>query len=155
MGIVTTELEIRAPKLAETLQIWQRLCGSRFAPRRSEIQPADFRPMLGRLALVDVVSGAQGAARYRYRLMGTRLAAQDACDLTGKPLSHHPMADQQPIVQAAFDAAVETRQPVYRENVRQDADKRNIYARLVLPLSDDGRTVTGLLLARSILGPAD
>ncbi len=155
MGTVTSGLDIRTPRLWETLQIWRRLCGSRFAPMRSEIQPADFRPMLGRLALVDVVAGAQGAARYRYRLMGTRLAAEDTCDLTGKPLSHHPMADQQPIVQAAFDAAVETRQPVYREDVRQDAGKRNTYARLVLPLSEDGRTVTGLLLARIILGPAD
>ncbi|MBK1669750.1 hypothetical protein CKO28_17065 [Rhodovibrio sodomensis] len=154
MGTATLEHDIRDHRLVETLRVWRKLCGTRFAPARHDIEPADFRQMLGRLALIDVVPGASGAARYRYRLMGTRLAAQDACDLTGKPLSEHPDAGQREIVQAAFDAACETRRPAYREDVRQDGARRHTYARLVLPLSDDGATVTGLLLARVVLNRA-
>lgn len=154
MGIATSETDIRDSRLAATLRVWRMLCGTRFAPTRHDIAPADFRQMLGRLALVDIVSGETGPARYRYRLMGTRLAAQDAVDLTSKRLSDHPNADQRAIVQAAFDAACQTGRPVYREDVRQDGNPRNTYARLVLPLSDDGQTVTGLLLGRVVLSRA-
>jgi hypothetical protein len=155
MGTATLEDDIRDQRLAETLRVWRKLCGTRFAPTRREIEPTAFRQMLGRLALVDVIPDESGPARYRYRLMGTRLVAQDACDLTGKRLSDHPKADLQPIVQAAFDAACDTRRPAYREDVRQDGAHRYTYARLVLPLSDDGQTVTGLLLARVVLGRAN
>ena len=151
MGIATLEHDISDPRLVETLRVWHRLCGTRFAPKRQEIEPIDFRQMLGRLALIDVVPGETGPARYRYRLMGTRLTAQDACDLTGKPLSAHPNAEQRPIVQAALDAACDTGRPAYREDDRLDGAKRHTYARLVLPLSEDGQTVTGLLLARVVL----
>jgi hypothetical protein len=152
MGIAAIEREINDPRLAEVLRIWRRVCGPRFAPSRREIQPADFRQMLGRLAIVDVLPDGTGEARYRYRLMGTRLAAQDAFDLTGKPLSQHPMADQRPIIQAAFDAALARRAPVYREDARQDGHRRHIYARLVLPLSEDAESVTGFLLGRVVVG---
>ena len=155
MGTATLEQNIRDRRLAETLRVWRKLSGTRFAPTRHDIDPADFRQMLGRLALVDILPEESGPACYRYRLMGTRLSAQDACDLTGKRLSDHPKADLQPIVQAAFDAACDTRRPAYREDVRQDGPHRYTYARLVLPLSDDGQTVTGLLLARVVLGRAD
>mgnify|MGYP006289481385 FL=1 len=154
MGTATLEQDIRDSRLGATLRVWRKLCGTRFAPPRHEIAPADFRQMLGRLALVDIVPGETGPARYRYRLMGTRLAAQDAVDLTSKRLADHPNADQQAVVQAAFDAACQTGRPVYREDVRQDGDRRNTYARLVLPLSDDGQTVTGLLLGRVVLSRA-
>ncbi|MDZ7714272.1 MAG: PAS domain-containing protein [Rhodovibrio sp.] len=137
------------------MQVWRKLCGTRFAPTRQEIAPAEFRQMLGRLALVDVVAGETGTKRYRYRLMGTRLAAQDAVDLTGKRLSDHPNTDVRPVVQAAFDEAVASGRPVYREDVRQDGNRRHSYARLVLPLSEDGQNVTGLLLGRVVLGRAD
>ena len=151
MGIATLEHDISDPRLVETLRVWRRLCGTRFAPTRHEIEPVQFRHVLGRLALIDIVPGETGPARYRYRLMGTRLAAQDACDLTGKPLSAHPNAEQRSIEQAAFDAACDTGRPAYREDVRQDGSRRHTYARLVLPLSEDGQTVTGLLLARVVL----
>lgn len=151
MGIATLEHDISDPRLVETLRVWRRLCGTRLAPTRHEIEPVQFRHVLGRLALIDIVPAETGPARYRYRLMGTRLAAQDACDLTGKPLSAHPNAEQRPIVQAAFDAAFDTGRPAYREDVRQDGSRRHTYARLVLPLSEDGQTVTGLLLARVVL----
>lgn len=149
------EQEIRDRRLAEVLRIWRRLCGSRFAPSRREIEPLDFRPMLGRLAVIDVLPDRGGEARYRYRLMGTRLAAEDAFDLTGKQLCEHPRTEQRPIVRAALDAAVESARPVYREDDRQDGARCNTYARLVLPLSDDSRTVTGLLLGRVIVSRAD
>ena len=151
MGSATLEQDIRDSRLGATLRVWRKLCGTRFAPTRHEIQPIDFRQMLGRLALIDIVPGETGPARYRYRLMGTRLAAQDACDLTGKPLSQHPNVEQRPIVQAALDAACDTGRPAYREDDRLDGAKRHTYARLVLPLSEDGQTVTGLLLARVVL----
>ena len=151
MGTATLETDIRDSRLAVTLRVWRKLCGTRFAPTRHEITPADFRQMLGRLALVDIVPGETGPARYRYRLMGTRLAAQDALDLTGKRLADLPNTDQRAVVQAAFDAACQTGRPVYREDVRQDGNRRNTYARLLLPLSEDGQTVTGLLLGRVVL----
>lgn len=155
MNTAAIEQAIRAPRLAETLRVWRRLCGTRIAPTRREIQPADFRRILSRLALVEILPETQGADRYRYRLMGTRLAGQDACDLTGRTLSAHPWADQRAIVHAAFEQVRATGQPVYREDVRRDGDAQYIYARLVLPLSEDGETVTHLLLARVVLGRAD
>jgi hypothetical protein len=48
---------------------------------------------------------------------------------------------------------VRTAAPVYRERVRHVRGGPNRHARLVLPLSDDGQTVTGLLLARVRLEP--
>jgi hypothetical protein len=146
---------IRVPLLVEALQTWRRLCGDRFAPTRPEIRPTEFRRLLGRLALIEVRPDQVGDARYYYRLMGTRLAVHDACDLTGKPLSAHPRAEQRAVVRAALDAAVATRGPVYREDPLPAGGKRRTHARLVLPLSNDGATVTHLLLARVLLSPAD
>ncbi|MBK1698912.1 PAS domain-containing protein [Rhodovibrio salinarum] len=153
----TTDVEafIRDERLAQTLRVWRSLCGNRFAPRRDEIQPFDFRQMLGRLALVDVLEGKSGDARYRYRLMGTQLVAQDTIDLTGKTLCAYPIAEQRLIVRANFDQVLETRKPVYREDTRQDGARNNTYARLVLPLSEDGENVTGLMVGRVVLRRTD
>jgi len=148
MGTEMIDGVIQDARLARTLRTWRGLCAERFAPSRADIRPNDFRTMLGRIALIDVVAGEVGDARYRYRLMGTQLAAQDAFDMTGKPLSQHPLPQQREIVRAAFDEVVATGQPVYREDDGGSTSRPFSYARLVLPLSEDGTSVTGLMVAR-------
>jgi hypothetical protein len=72
-------------------EYWQRIRGSRPAPERSDIEPADIRSLLGDTFILEVVSRDE----YRYRLAGTRICAIYGREMKGKEfLSFWPGKDR-------------------------------------------------------------
>lgn len=72
---------IEHPLLRELYRYWESLrCGREF-PARSDFDPVDIRDMLGSVALADVL---YDPLRFRFRLIGTKIAQRWGFDLTGR-----------------------------------------------------------------------
>lgn len=72
---------ISMPLLRNFADHWNRLRGERRAPSRSDLDPAQLKPFLPHLFLLDVV---RPAMRFRGRLVGTQIASSLGFDYTGR-----------------------------------------------------------------------
>ena len=136
----------RYPDLARVRAYWDRQRGDRFAPSRADIDPADLVEVLPRIMLADVLPEP---LEFRYRLSGTGIAGVHSTDYTGKsPRDLTPPA-YGALIHAHYCEAVRRREPLLHVIVL-DADQRSrSYARLLLPLSRDGISVTMLMTVDS------
>ena len=66
------------------LEYWNRIRGGRAMPARRDLDPAEVHTLLPNLVLIDV---AEGGTDFRFRLMGTAVAAQCSRDHTSKLFS--------------------------------------------------------------------
>jgi hypothetical protein len=129
--------------LARVLAYWELKCGNGFAPRRADIDPVDLVEALPRIMLVDVVPGVP--VDFRYRLSGTGI-----CDVHGANHTHKRPRDLMPpaygeLIHQHYCAVVQRRAPLLHLIVLDVDDRELSYARLLLPLSEDGTAVTMLM----------
>jgi hypothetical protein len=111
-------------------------------PARRHISPAELRPWLGNLLLLDVIGGGRD---FRYRLHGARLVQMFGDDLTGRCVSALPLQNVEALL-AEGRQAVATRNAVYIEDGIV-AEKTFIrISKLILPLAVDGVAVDMLLV---------
>ena len=134
------------PDLVFMLDYWQEKRGSRLAPAREEIDPADFVQILPRVMLADVLSDP---LNFRYRLSGTGI-----CNVHGEDLTHLLARDLLPpqygaLIHGHYVQAVTERRPLLHLIRFESADKLRTYARLLLPLSADGLTINMLMAVDS------
>lgn len=111
---------------------------------RRDIDPLEFKFILGSIILFDVL---YEPLRFRYRLVGTRLAARRGFDLTGQLLDEHPDPVVAEAVRQNLIKIVETRGPAF---ATIDAPIDNVpgwYESLGIPLSDDGSIVNMVVVA--------
>src|SRR5688500_13935566 len=76
-GVLTT-------RQTRLLAYWNKRRGNRSMPARRDLDPAQIRSLLPNLVLIDV---AAGCTDFRFRLLGTAVAAQCVRDHTGKRFS--------------------------------------------------------------------
>ena len=137
--------ELIAPPLIAAHRIWSDIAGARFAPSRKEIQPAPFKAMLSNLFLVEVVGDG---ADFRLALSGDTVARFLGSEYKpGKLLGEVEPSPFQQRSFRLFRQCVENKAPVGLGPVRTLHDQRSFFDNeaIVLPLSDDGATVTGLM----------
>ncbi len=125
---------------------WTSLKGERVAPARSELNPADMRDQLGWIWLMDVIDGGEDV---RFRMGGDRVVQFFGQRLNGATLkSVQPTAPLffgrfLDLVQLAIKSGRPTSggpsQTAYEPKAFMEVEA------LMLPLSDDGTTITGLL----------
>ena len=123
-------------------------------PARSQIRPEDIPALLPHLFLVDVLpqtrdsqkGDSRTGRRYRLRLVGTHIAEHMGTSLTGRYLEEIATGALYDRYRHFFDA-VATGPAVHY--LASELYWRNrdwmMYRRLLLPLSDDDRTVNMLL----------
>lgn len=70
-------LNTPAPYHLELFRYWRAIKGFRAMPTRSDLDPGEITRLLPHIALVDTEEGC-----FRWRLMGTAVAAELGCDLT-------------------------------------------------------------------------
>ncbi len=140
----------RYPDLAGVRAYWDAKRGGRFAPRRADIDPVDLKDVLPRVMLADVVADPAGkAVDFRYRLAGTGIDAMHGQDPTGKsPRALMPQA-YGALIHAHYCEAVRRRAPLLHVIVLDTCERARSYARLLLPLSEDGVRVTMLMTVDS------
>ena len=135
---------LRSPILLQLHAYWERKRGTRPAPTRKEIDPAEIVSLLPHVFLIEAVGMP---LRFRYRLIGTAVV-----ELTGRDLTGH-LVDEN-LERAKFAALVEPYEAVIRQ-ARPVAKKgRTIWIEdretlevevLLLPLADAQNEVTLIL----------
>ncbi|MBL8705340.1 MAG: PAS domain-containing protein [Rhodospirillales bacterium] len=135
------------PEIQALAAYWESKRQGRMAPRRADIDPGDIRSHMPNLLLLDVLPDGD----YRYRLVGTALAAGPGRNATGRRISE-VFGDQPEVVRlftARLDQVVASRAPLFSEGkVYWDGDdgKLRHFESGSFPLSEDGETVNIVLL---------
>lgn len=130
---------------ARLIAYWDRKRGDRIAPARPEIDPLDLARVLPHVALIDVLDGA---ATFRYRLVGEHINEQTGRRLTGTTLGPAciPLGLHEACATVASKASIETIESEFQ-------NAAGVYKRLsavLLPLSTDGERVDTLLVGAMI-----
>jgi len=130
--------------LAPLLRYWELKRGDRRMPRRADIDPAELVRYLPALMIVDVVADAR---RYVYRLVGTREVQARGRDPTGRPVGEAFLGASRETVLANYDRVSLTGKPhVDLKTVITTRDRLDNSHVIFLPLSEDDRTVTQILV---------
>lgn len=143
--VEAVELDVVAnpyPDLERVHAYWTAKRRDRFAPRRRDIDPIDMVEVLPRIMLVDI---EPEPLDFRYRLAGTGICDTHSTDPTGsRPRDLKPTA-YGVLIDGHYRAAVERAAPMLHLIVLDTRDRSRAYARLLLPLSEDGIRVTMLM----------
>ncbi|MEO3431148.1 PAS domain-containing protein [Pelagibius sp. CAU 1746] len=139
----------RYPDLCRVLDYWKSKKAGRTMPARADIDPVEIPRLLPRVMLVDVESGPAGELDFRYRLSGTGISNVHGYDATGlRPLDLKPTTYGK-LIDAHYRAAAGDRAPLAHVIVLVTDKKHRSYARIILPLSDDGETINMLMTVDS------
>lgn len=141
---------IQNPLLRDLYAHWEARRGGRRYPSRADFDPVELRALLGNIILIDVL---REPLRFRFRLHGTRLAERVGYDLTGRMLDDLPDPEFREVARASFTAVAESGEPLIARRNRRLDSQRLRYETVMLPLSNDGRTVDMLLVALLYLDP--
>ena len=151
-----TLLPVCSSLFASLFKLWDGKRAGRTYPARSDFDPLELRPWLGRISLLDVLPGPP--MDFRYRLCGSQTVAQYGLDLTGKRFSEACYIGTPAEAQAAMSELVRIGRVRYRNDpvgdVRGFASMRE---RIYLPLAEDGKTIDMILCyqqSRILVHPA-
>jgi hypothetical protein len=134
------------PDLQRVLTYWETKCAGRMAPRRADIDPADLVNVLPRVMLADVL---HDPLEFRYRLSGTGILDVHGRDLTWRSPRDLTPTSYGELVYGHYCDAVRRCEPLLHF-ITLDTSRRSIsYARLLMPLSEDGNNVTMLMAVDS------
>lgn len=137
--------ELVDARLIQTFKTWRELSRARFAPTRKEIAPARFKSVLSSMFVIEVVDAG---ADFRLVLAGDTVIRFLGSEF--KPGTVLSAVSPSPFRERSFRLfreCVESRAPVGLGPVRTLHDEHNYFDNeaVVLPLSDDGVSVTGIL----------
>ncbi len=133
--------------LGEALAYWQSLRQDGLLPSRDDVDVLDLRPLVGNIHLVDV---GDDPSDIRFGLYGTRVPLQNYKDFTGKGPGMVGSAAYSQAVMEDYKAVQATGTPCYQHIVARIDYIVHSYARLILPLADDGRHVNKLLVCINV-----
>ncbi len=117
-------------------------------PRRADIDPVDFPRHLPRIILVDVGGeDPDGRVRLRYRVVGTKEVQQRGRDPTGLEVRDAYFGPSLDDVLACYEAVRVGRTFLFDPRRYRTADGQLVDDQtLFLPLSEDGTTVSQILI---------
>ena len=130
------DLQLESPLLQGLLARWQERQVGDALPGRGDFDPLDLRDYLGS---IFVVKEEPETDDFRYTLIGTRITEQVGVDNTGRTVGEVFGAKGKVLYRAVRDGAMPMR--VHGLVVWRDQEHKS-YETLILPLADDGRTVT-------------
>jgi hypothetical protein len=126
------------------LDYWLSKRGNRRMPSRADIDPAELVGLLPNLMLVDVV---EEGARFRFRLVGTRVARASGEDRTGRFLDEYAFFRAYPSVTDQYRQAATEGEPLLATEIFFNREHGTAYdvERLLLPLGHNGEKADMLL----------
>lgn len=135
--------------LGPAYEYWRSKCGARVMPRRSDIDPSEIPRLLPHIQISEIVG-----ARIRYRLAGTAIVEAYGEELAGKYFDQVFSGERLRFVEKNYRMMCEEKRAVLVCN-RYDSkrDVQLICTRLIMPLSEDGETVTQCLTVMSFQFP--
>ncbi len=122
---------------------WFDTRGGRLMPALGDVDPTEIRSALAQIWLCDYLSES---GRCRYRLAGEEFNDFWGFNLSGKYLDEIVPAERQASVTSKIRMAIDSLAIVYdRACLSLTEEITRNGERIILPLSDDGRTVNALL----------
>lgn len=141
--------QLRSEPARHVLAHWSSLADGARLPGYRQVDPADLRPALGYVLLLDVLEDGWD---FRYRLFGSTISSVSGFDLTGKLLSEHPASAYVAEFSIAVGrAATRRRQPIYSLRHPVGAQDTSLWEQLVLPLADENGHVVRLMVVATPL----
>jgi hypothetical protein len=138
------DLRFEDDRLRRLFAYWMEKRSGRLFPSRAEVDPVDFRYVLGYVTLVEVESNPP---RYRFRLDGSILVDLSGTDYTGRYLDELPGAEYVTFIKDSYDRVVESGKPYcYRKRGLFDQQYFSEET-LILPLGSRPPTVEMLMVA--------
>lgn len=138
---------IRDQDLQALYRLWFGALQGRIAPRREEIDPTLLPASL--LPKIFIVHLGDRFENHRCTLAGTALRNWTGLELTGKSFSELPIALWNE-ARNSYDHIGDTAQPYYRTGLPSRFDKFRTFDKLMLPLSENGLSVTRIVGAMSL-----
>jgi hypothetical protein len=132
------------PRLRGLVSRWHAALDGRPWPLRSDFLPESMPGLLGSLCLYDVEGTPP---RFRFRVMGTRVADSHGRDMTGRHLDEVEPRGYADMLRRDLSAAVEGGRPTLRRVSFSAARGSRTYDRAALPLSREGGRIDALLTA--------
>jgi hypothetical protein len=125
----------------ELYAYWERKRGARRMPARADIDPADLKRILSSIIIAKI---DRDSRRVRYTLVGTRCVAHAAMDYTNHYLDELDFScDFDTDWHEVYRVLCRERRPILGVVKTSLKDNRVCeLAEVLLPLSDDGETVT-------------
>jgi hypothetical protein len=134
------------PLFQDLVAYWRRKRGENPLPRRRDIDPLELKQHLGSLNIIECLPGL---ADFRYRLIGTNIAAAYGRDSTGRTVRALYAESDPEYCDFLLDIyrTVATRQVIARLKVNlRPVDKNYRLAdSLLLPLEGDDGTASAIL----------
>jgi hypothetical protein len=139
---------IADPEIRRFVAYWREKRGSATYPARADMDPLDFRYVLGDVVLIEAqrsVPGSQWPWTFRYRLIGANVVERDGYDLTNKTIDDLPEPEYRERVRSTWIDVCESGEPVYyaRELFLDHRPRR--YEVVVMPLASNGRDIDMLI----------
>jgi len=123
---------------------WLRKCRDQAMPRRADIDPADMKPLLPMMMLVDVTPDQR---RFVYRLVRTAEVAMRGSNPAGKPVRDSFFGDSAEETLSCYEYVVRNHAPFCYRGAYEAPDGRiETDDTVYLPLSDDGAHVNMILV---------
>jgi hypothetical protein len=147
-SITQEEIERRIaachPSARALYDYWRAKRGNRLMPSRKEIDPADLKPYLPSIILLDVVPDAR---RFVYRLVGTKEVSERGYDPTGRPVSEAFFAKTAEETLNLYGYIVRERAPFCFRDPYEAPDGQIEHEDIIyLPLSSNGTDVDMILV---------
>lgn len=135
------------PKIARMLDYCRSIVPPDRLPGRAHFDPIAVPALLPNVWLLELEPKPEGGARFRYRLMGTRVAAAFQGDLTGRYVGEVHTATAAAAMHAYLMGVVESRRPNYRigRPTAWPIAEFLTLERLYMPLARDGANVDVIL----------
>ncbi|MCA1939705.1 MAG: PAS domain-containing protein [Caenispirillum bisanense] len=139
-------LVLRHPQLKSLYAYWVSRCGDDSLPMAEDVEPADLRPWIGNLVVMDVSrNGSDDAAQYSYAYYSSGFASAFG-DKAGRSIDELP-EEQRALLKAEYDHVRVDRIPTSRVYTAEFPTGRQSWERLVLPFFDPEGEVVKLLVA--------
>jgi hypothetical protein len=141
--------EAKDERLLRLYRYWLEKSAGRAFPHRADLDPIDFKYILGYVTMVDVIEPEDGGSprRYFFRLDGSHLSALSGIDYTGRYLDELPWPDYTAFVAWTYDRVLQSEAPFgYRRHGNID-DHLFDEETIILPLGAGGNRVEKLMVA--------
>jgi len=135
------------PKAARMIDHCRAITPPDRLPGRAHFDPIAVPALLPNVWLLELEREPGPGARFRYRLMGTRVAAAFQSDLTGRHVDEVHSAEANAKMHASLSGVVESRRPNFRigRPTAWPIKEFLTLERLYMPLARDGVTVDMIL----------
>ncbi len=131
------------PAHSALLTLWEHKRRGRLAPQRRDFAAEDLHLWFGNLMVIDVVDGGRD---FLYRVYGTDIATAYGHDMTNRLCSEFP-APIAEFVLSNYREIVAERRPMFCEHTPPIDISVYTWQRLILPLSEDGTSISQILVA--------